>query len=188
MRKKLKKMAGQFTKLLIFAFLLANFVEANNKCFKEGITWDPKGQLEFIPKVDFHQCTHAFLQNSDAKSFTWFEDYSGYKDICIIFGELDVEQSCKNCLSFKQTGNCACEQQQGKCEITENNFISASYAESEVECYIQCSAVDGCEYYTWLNKDHDTLYEECLLFSSCVTVNQCNQGKSPFNAMQGFVS
>ena len=45
-------------------------------------------------------------------------------------------------------------------------------------CARQCSAIDGCEYYTWLNKDHDTFYEECLLFSSCDSVNQCNQGCS----------
>ena len=44
MRKKLNKMADQFIKFMIFAFLLANFVEAENKCFEEGITWNTKGQ------------------------------------------------------------------------------------------------------------------------------------------------
>merc|ERR1712021_64727 len=174
-QKILIKMDCQILKLMSFAFFLANLVEAN-KCFKENVTWSTKGQLEFIPQVDFQECTSAFAQNSDAKGFTWFEDFNGYKDICILFEELDGKQSCKKCLSFQQKGNCACKQQQGECEITENNFISASYAESEVECYIQCLAVDGCEDYTWLSKDHDTSYEECLLFSSCDTVNQCNQG------------
>ena len=169
-------MVVQISKLIIFAFFLSNFVEAKNKCFKEGVTWNTQGQLEFIPRVDFQECTSAFVQNSGANGFTWFEDFNGYKDICIIFGELDGKQSCKNCLSFKQKVNCACEQQQGQCEITEDNFISASYAESEVECYIQCSAVDGCQYYTWLSEDHDTFYEQCLLFSSCDTVYQCKQG------------
>ena len=174
-QKILIKMDCQILKLMSFAFFLANLVEAN-KCFKENVTWSTKGQLEFIPQVDFQECTSAFAQNSDAKGFTWFEDFNGYKDICILFEELDGKQSCKKCLSFQQKGNCACKQQQGECEITENNFISASYAETEVECYIKCLAADGCEDYTWLSKDHDTSYEQCLLFSSCEIVNQCNQG------------
>merc|ERR1712086_313451 len=132
--------------------------------------------LEFIPLLDFQECTKAFVQNSEAVAFSWFTDFGGYEHICIIFGELEGEQPCKDCLSFEQTGNCACEREHGQCEITKNNFISASSSESEVECSIQCSAADGCEYYTWLSKDHDTSYEECLLFSSCDTVNQCNQG------------
>jgi len=163
-------------KLFIFAFVLTNFVEANDECFKESITWSTKGMLEFIPLLDFQECTKAFVQNSEAVAFSWFTDFGGYEHICIIFGELEGEQPCKDCLSFEQTGNCACEQEHGQCEISKNNFISASSSESEVECSIQCSAVDGCEYYTWLSKDHDTSYEECLLFSSCDTVNQCNQG------------
>jgi len=169
----LHKMVLHITKVVIFVFVLNNFVDAKNQCFKEGITWNNKGQLEFIPQVDFQECTRAFVQNSDAKGFTWFEDFNGYKDICIIFGELNGKQSCKNCSSFKQNGNCVYDQQQGECEITEDNFISASYAESEVECYIQCLAVDGCDYYTWLSKGNDINYDQCLLFSSCDTVNLC---------------
>ena len=169
-------MVVKMIKLFIFAFVLTNSVEANDECFKESITWSTKGMLEFIPLLNFQECTKAFVQNSEAVAFSWFTDFGGYEHICIIFGELEGEQRCKDCLSFEQTGNCACEQEHGQCEITKNNFISASSSQSEVECSIQCSANDKCEYYTWLSKDHDTSYEECLLFSSCDTVNQCNQG------------
>ena len=87
---------GQIAKLKIFfffhfSFFLPYLVEAN-KCFKEGITWSTKGQLDFIPQVDFQFCAKAYTQKSDTKGFTWLEDFNGYKDICIIFAELNSKQ------------------------------------------------------------------------------------------------
>ena len=64
----------------------------------------------------------------------------------------------------------------GECEIRGGNFIDGVRAESEFECFLQCSATDNCNYYTWFSKENEEIYEECFLFSSCENINSCEAG------------
>ena len=72
--------------------------------------------------------------------------------------------------------NCHCNQIEGECNIDENNFISASLAKSDFECWLQCSINAQCKFYTWFSSENDDVSNECILFSSCQTINECNGG------------
>ena len=72
--------------------------------------------------------------------------------------------------------NCICFQQEGECAIDGNNIIGGAQGKSEFECFLQCSVLDDCKYYTWFSQENPDIYEECFLFSSCNTVNPCNGG------------
>ena len=100
--------------LFSLTILISTQVFAENDCFKKGKTWSTEGQLDFIPQIDFKKCTEAYLQNEYAKGFTWFEEFDGYEKICIIFGILDNEHNCKNCVSVKWKDECICQQQEGQ--------------------------------------------------------------------------
>ena len=60
---------------------------------------------------------------------------------------------CSNCISGQIDEieeNCNCQKQYGgECLIRNDNFHSAIVAYSNLECFIQCSATDGCLFYTW---------------------------------------
>ena len=45
-----------------------------------------------------------------------------------------------------------------------------------MQCWLQCSINDRCKYYTWFSNENEDVSDECLLFSSCQTINECNGG------------
>ena len=60
--------------------------------------------------------------------------------------------------------------------VYEDNFLQALSAKSELQCSLQCSINDHCKYYTWFSNENEDVSDECLLFSSCQTINDCNGG------------
>ena len=169
-----------FTSYFIAIFLVGT-TKAKNDCILEEVTWSIEGQLEFLPQSTFQECLNAFLQNQDGQGLTYFGNHedSRFDQVCIIFGKLDGERSCTNCLSIKgdyTNDNCLCNQVEGECQIEEDNFLQALSAKSELQCWLQCSINDHCKYYTWFSNENEDVSDECLLFSSCQTINDCNGG------------
>ena len=169
-----------FASSLITIFLVGT-IKAKNDCVSEEKTWSIEGQLEFLPQSTLQECLNAFLQNQDGQALTYFGNHedSRFDQVCIIFGKLDGERSCTNCLSIKgdyTNDNCLCNQVEGECQIEEDNFLQALSAKSELQCSLQCSINDRCKYYTWFSNENEDVSDECLLFSSCQTINECNGG------------
>ena len=55
-------------------------------------------------------------------------------------------------ISFKaDLDTCICDQMSGQCSIGENNLLAATHSESEFDCFLQCSAIEQCKYYTWFS-------------------------------------
>ena len=165
----------------LIATSLVSTIKAKNDCVSEATTWSIEGQLEFLPQVTLQECLDTFLQNQDGQGLTYFSnhEYSSYDNICIIFGILTGERSCTDCLSIKRdftNDNCRCNQVEGECQIKENNLLQALFAKSEFQCWLECSINDRCKYYTWFSVENEVLPDECLLFSMCQTINECNGG------------
>ena len=123
---------------LIVTFCLIEFINGdNNNCILEGQTWSTEGQMDILAEVTYKQCITAFIQNSDARGFTWYGDEEiRFKDVCVIFGSLEEQHECTGCISVKKPEDndyCFCFQQEGECEISENNFIDGYRAESEFQ-------------------------------------------------------
>ena len=169
----------KFIASYLIAISLVGTIKVKNDCVSEATTWSIEGQLEFLPQVTLQECLDTFLKNQDGQALTYFgnHEYSSYDNICIIFGILDGERSCTDCLSIKgdfTNDNCRCNQAEGECQIEENNLLQALFAETEFQCWLQCSINEGCKYYTWFSVVIEVLPYECLQFSSCQTVNECN--------------
>ena len=165
----------------LIAISLVSTIKAKNDCVSEDTTWSIEGQLEFLPQVTLQECLNAFLQNQDRQALTYFGNHenSRFDQVCIIFGKLDGERPCTDCISVKgdnANNNCHCNQGEGECQIEENNFLQALFAESELQCWLQCSINNHCKYYTWFSNENEDVSDECLLFSSCQTINDCNGG------------
>ena len=46
----------------------------------------------------------------------------------------------------------------------------------KLQCSLQCSINDRCKYYTWFSNENEDVSDECLLFSSCNAIHDCNGG------------
>ena len=164
----------------LVAISLVGSIKAKNDCVLEEKTWSIEGQLEFLQQVTLQECLAAFLESQDGQALSYFGNYKyRFDKVCIIFGNLDGERSCTNCISIKgdyTNNNCRCNQLEGECQIEEDNFLQALLAKSEFECWLQCSINDHCNYYTWFSPENEDVSDECLLFSSCQTINECNGG------------
>ena len=62
----------------------------------------------------------------------------------------------------------------------ESLLMAASHSESEFDCFLKCSAIKECKYYTWFSLQNEEVRQECLLFSSCDSVDSCSTGQSIF--------
>ena len=98
---------------------------------------------------------HAHLEHK-CNGYTWHGELSNrISNVCVLFDTTSPDGSyeCSNCISGQINEieeNCNCQKQYGgECLITNNNFLSAIVAYSDLECFIQCSATDGCSFYTW---------------------------------------
>ena len=172
----------KFIASYIIAISLVSTIKAKNDCVLEATTWSIEGQLEFLPQVTLQECLDAFLQNQDGQALTYFgnHEHSRFDQVCIIFGKLDGIRSCTDCISVKgdnaNDNNCHCNKVEGECQIEEDNFLQALFAKSKLQCWLQCSINDHCKYYTWFSNENEDVSDECLLFSSCQTINDYNGG------------
>ena len=53
------------------------------------------------------------------------------------------------------------------------------YAESELDCILECSIEEECNFYTWYSLANQEISYECFMFSSCDVVDDCKE--------QGFI-
>ena len=124
--------------------------------------------------MTWNQCINLFLQNHEAKGFTYYEsNHDRLSNVCILFEKLKNKHECKTCISAKKAEsdeNCICNQQEGECEINGENIITGAHAKSEFECFLQCATHNECEFYNWFSKENENVKEECFLFSSCQTI------------------
>ena len=97
-----------------------------------------------------------FILENKCNGYTWHGKLSNrISNVCVLFDTTSPDGSyeCSNCISGQIDDieeNCNCQKQYGgECLITNDNFLSAIVAYSDLECFIQCSATDGCLFYTW---------------------------------------
>ena len=91
-------------KYLIFLAFLTNIVISKNDCFLKGRTWSTEGQSDIIFQVTWKECINIFLEDKDAKGFTWYGNRSSlnrFTDVCVLFEKLEGEHSCETCISAK---------------------------------------------------------------------------------------
>lgn len=65
---------------------------------------------------------------------------------------IDGSYECSNCISgqINEIEYCNCHKYpEGECHFTNDNFLNAVAANTELECFIRCSSKDGCLFYTW---------------------------------------
>merc|ERR1711971_204086 len=164
--------------------LLSAVSVSGNNCFNEGTTWNTDGQLDFIPGVTSVQdCVRECFENDNCIGYTWFGDVGGVditrsKNVCTLFVTLEDEYECSDCISGTKADldTCICDQMSGQCKIGENNLIAATHSESEFDCFLQCSAIEQCKYYTWFSLENEEVHQECLFFSTCESVESCSNG------------
>ena len=60
--------------------------------------------------------------------------------------------------------------------MTGNNFIAANPSKTEFGCIVECSITSGCQDYTWYSSENDNFQDECILYSSCDTLEPCQKG------------
>ena len=118
-----------FNIIVIFiASNLLSVVSAGNNCFNEGKTWSTDGQLDFIPGVTSVQdCVKMCFENNNCNGYTWYGDVSTrFKNVCALFETLEEEYECSGCIRGKKPDldTCTCDQKNGQCSISDNNFIA----------------------------------------------------------------
>ena len=119
-----------------------------------------------------------FQEKATFKGYTWYGDLKRFKNVCILYEELIGQYECSDCVSGikNDLASCICNQKQGQCNIDGDNFIDAIHIESEIECFLECSAVEDCNYYTWYSLENEAVHQECILLSSCQNVEPCSNG------------
>ena len=93
-------------------------------------------------------------------------------NVFVLFKGLENEHDCKNCISGKMSDleNCVCDQNNGECVVSTENFILAIPTLTETGCFLECSLRNDCRFYTWYSSDYEVFQNECLLFRSCDNV------------------
>ena len=98
----------------------------------------------------------------------------------------DGSYECSNCISgqIDEIEDCNCQRQYGgECLITNDNFLSAIVAYSDLECFIQCSATDGCLFYTWY-RSVEVL--QVIFYEIDAKFHQLNQKVMTFSILRNY--
>ena len=152
--------------------------QSPNQCVQYEKTWSNEGQLEILAQVSLEQCYDALLENENGVALTFYQPdkITRFENVCIIFGSLHVERSCKDCISIGTDSdfNCDCQSYSGyECTITDDNFIKGSIAKSTFECQLQCLSTNRCYGYTWFGPENEDISNECFMYSSCSYISSC---------------
>merc|ERR1719270_412181 len=167
--------------VILISILSPSLVSSNN-CFNEGKTWNTDGQLDFIPGVTSVQdCVKMCFENNNCKGYTWFGNvgnFARFENVCTLFETLKDEYECSGCISGTKADldTCICDQMSGQCSIGDSNLLAATHSESEFDCFLKCSAIEQCKYYTWFSLENEEVHQECLFFSTCESKEPCKNG------------
>ena len=167
-----------FTSLIIF-LIFPNSSSAD--CSISGKTWDNSGELSVIPNIVKHEkCIELCLDTNDCKGYTWFglnkqRISTRLSEICILYKELEGQHECKNCISG-YAEECLCNQKNAECKISGDNFLRGQFADSVADCFLQCSQLPECKFYTWFSDKNENTHNLCLLFANCDEVTECKSG------------
>ena len=116
--------------------------------------------------------THHHLRNLILRLFR-------FRDVCTLFENLTIgDYECSDCISGKKQDleTCMCDQKEGECLFNNDNFITWAHSESELDCFLVCSAMKDCKYYNWFSSENEEIHQQCLLLSSCDSVDSCTSG------------
>ena len=152
--------------------------QSPNQCVQYEKTWSNEGQLEILAQVSLEQCYDALLENKNGVALTFYQPdkITRFENVCVIFGSLHVERSCKDCISIGTDSDfkCYCQSYSGyECTITDDNFINGSIAKSIFECQLQCLSTNLCYGYTWFGPENEDISNECFIYSSCSYISSC---------------
>ena len=109
-----------------------------------------------------------------------------FKDVCTLFENLATgDYECSDCISGEKQDleTCICDQKEGECSINDDNLITWAHSESELDCFLVCSAMKDCKYYNWFSSDNEEIHQQCLLLSSCESVDSCTSGTINFGTL-----
>ena len=179
----------------IFLFCFFHVTKACN----ETITWSRENELNFIPNVpSAKECFEICFSTNNCTAYTWYGSLNKLQDVCILFEAQQNQYDCENCLSgLVENGiSCYCSQE-GECLFDENNYLGDMFANSELDCFLEClnlpgnfhatffecpskikqkSSIPECNYYTWFNDQNQQIHNQCLFFSTCDTIQSCGGG------------
>ena len=102
-----------------------------------------------------------------------------FRDVCTLFENLTIgDYECSDCISGEKQDleTCICDQKEGECLINNDNFITWAHSESELDCFLVCLAMKDCNYYNWFSSENEEIHQQCLLLSSCDSVDSCTSG------------
>ena len=150
----------------------------------QKITWNRDGEIEFIPNISTaEECVKQCLYYNSTHfaelciGYTWYGELNKLKDVCVLFSSLTDSYECESCIGGKLDDGITCFcSQEGECIFTDDNYLGDSKAESEIECFNKCLEMSECNYYTWYNSENEQIHNDCLLFTTCETIQPCNSG------------
>ena len=127
--------------LSIFLFCFFHVTKACN----ETITWSRENELNFIPNVpSAKECFEICFSTNNCTAYTWYGSLNKLQDVCILFEAQENQYNCENCLSgLVENGiSCYCSQE-GECLFDENNYLGDMFANSELDCFLECLNLPG---------------------------------------------
>jgi len=135
-----------------------------------GYSWQFNEDKDlFLPNINSSEiCGDLCLKNKTCHGFSWEKGdiVSGY---CVHYAELqDNNKTCEKCISNKVPGSMPSNL---VCSGDSENVVGYSPAVNEQQCWEKCAKTDGCNHYTWFNKD--ALFQNtCFMFKNCKTTKE----------------
>ena len=120
------------------------FIQTSKAC-NETVTWSRENELNFIPNVpSAKECFEICFSTNNCTAYTWYGSLNKLQDVCILFEAQENQYDCENCLSgLVENGiSCYCSQE-GECLFDENNYLGDMFANSELDCFLECLNLPG---------------------------------------------
>ena len=161
-------------KIVFLSFLLFLVQDSftKNTCFQRGTTWSSLGELEVLgPVLSLSGCLSLCNENESCHGYTWIKQSQGkVGNLCILFESLQDPYECKDCISGSFSGDiqdCLCDETEGECILTNQNFLGGKYGHSSIECFVECLILDSCNFYTFFGIESENVKNQCLFFTTC---------------------